>query len=570
MEGIINTLSWLTKRSETGMKREKAESFEDLKGTFEEKRVEQLNTDVVEKAPQKTDEELYDEALAVMATPDYAKGVEMMQKLAGNGYIPAQLKMGSLYEEGNRISKNDRMACEWYQKAAEQGNAEAQFNLGMMYYNGNGVNQNLGMAFQWWKKAAEQGDINAQNNVGYLYENGEGVVQNYELAVEWYEKAAQQGGKNSQRALAWMYSNGLGVMKDFELAVEWYKKAANQGDGWSQYSLGQMYDKGQGVLSDYKLAVEWYEKATEQENIQALRRLVSMPDIVNGRKYVPKEGAQEWVEKLAKKGNMDAQYILGKIYEGKIKEEEISRSTQLSFQCDMYVKRQLEKSMLEFIADEYNEAFLIDYFEALKWYEKAAEQGDVDAVCDMGTLLVKVAKYDFDESAKKAMSMFHKISGQNNPRLSMAMAKYAEKFRTVGDKEYYLERAESEWHNYEGYSQWNEAEILFQLGDVYEQQKKWEKACNSYRKASNKGHEIARFRLGRIYENGKYLKRDIESAKLYYRMSAEAGCEEAQQYLGKASKFEGQMEKTETMNNYKDKEEVEEKSGFFKRIFGRV
>lgn len=71
-------------------------------------------------------------------------------------------------------------------------------------------------------------------------------------------------------------------------------------------------------------------------------------------------------------------------------------------------------------------------------------------------------------------------------------------------------------------------------------------------------------------ENGKYLKRDIESANLYYRMSAEAGCEEAQQYLGKASKFEGQMEKTETMNNYKDKEEVEEKSGFFKRLFGRV
>ena len=193
MEGIINTLSWLTKRSETGMKREKAESFEELKGTSEEKKVEQLSTDVAEKTPQKTEEELYDEALAVMATPDYAKGVEMMRKLAESGYHWAQRQMGKLYFEGNRVPKDESVAVEWYRKAAEQGNAEAQSCLGHRYRDGVGVAQNDVLAVEWYQKAANQGDATAQCSLGWMYENGRGVVQNRGLAVEWYRKAANQG-----------------------------------------------------------------------------------------------------------------------------------------------------------------------------------------------------------------------------------------------------------------------------------------------------------------------------------------------------------------------------------------
>jgi TPR repeat protein len=81
---------------------------------------------------------------------------------------------------------------EW-QPLAEQGYARAQYNLGVMYDNGQGIPQDDKLAAQWYRKAAEQGYEYAQNNLGVMYRNGQGVPQDYKLAVQWYRKAAEQG-----------------------------------------------------------------------------------------------------------------------------------------------------------------------------------------------------------------------------------------------------------------------------------------------------------------------------------------------------------------------------------------
>ena len=70
------------------------EEFSDLKKKGTQKQDEVLQADRTQKAPEKTEEERYDEALAIMATPDYAKGVELMRKLAEEGYHWAQREMG--------------------------------------------------------------------------------------------------------------------------------------------------------------------------------------------------------------------------------------------------------------------------------------------------------------------------------------------------------------------------------------------------------------------------------------------------------------------------------------------
>ena len=200
IEGVISALSWTVKRTETGIRRDKEEteaereSFEDLKYQSELERVETLKSG-------KTEEELYDEALAVMATPDYARGVEMMRKLADKGYHWAQRQMGKLYCEGNRVPMDKKIGAEWYRKAAEQGNAEAQLCLGARYQYGDGVEQNDYLAVEWYQKAANQGNANAQFHLGWMYVEGRGVAQNDHLAVEWYQKAANQGQAVAIRAL---------------------------------------------------------------------------------------------------------------------------------------------------------------------------------------------------------------------------------------------------------------------------------------------------------------------------------------------------------------------------------
>ena len=130
--GAITAFSWMCGKAQNGIAREEdtvSEDFSDLKNQPQEPKSDAPKPDPEAKKEDKNEDQLYDEALAAMATPDYAKGVEMMRSLAESGYAVAQLQMGRMYEQGSRVQKDDEKAAEWYRKAAEQGNAAAQLEL---------------------------------------------------------------------------------------------------------------------------------------------------------------------------------------------------------------------------------------------------------------------------------------------------------------------------------------------------------------------------------------------------------------------------------------------------------
>jgi TPR repeat protein len=120
------------------------------------------------------------------------------------------------------------------------GNARAQFTLGTMYETGSGVTRNDREAVKWFRFAADQGRADAQNNLGVMYETGHGVPQNYSLAVKWYRRAAEQGYAKAQFNLAQMYADGLGVPQDAKQAAAWYRLAADQGDVDAKSILDQI------------------------------------------------------------------------------------------------------------------------------------------------------------------------------------------------------------------------------------------------------------------------------------------------------------------------------------------
>ncbi len=80
---------------------------------------------------------------------------------------------------------------------AEQGDAKAQNNLGTMYEAGTGVQRDNDEAVKWYTKSAEQGNALAQSNLGAMYANGKGVPQDYKLAYKlaygWFSLSAAQG-----------------------------------------------------------------------------------------------------------------------------------------------------------------------------------------------------------------------------------------------------------------------------------------------------------------------------------------------------------------------------------------
>jgi len=70
-----------------------------------------------------------------------------------------------------------------------------------MYFRGEGISRDYRLAADWFQKAAEQNDAMAQGNLGFLYQNGFGVLLNYSEAYKWFTLAANNGSPSSGRAL---------------------------------------------------------------------------------------------------------------------------------------------------------------------------------------------------------------------------------------------------------------------------------------------------------------------------------------------------------------------------------
>jgi TPR repeat protein len=142
-----------------------------------------------------------EDGVAAYDRGDYATALRLLQPLAEQGNVTAQIVLGSMYDAGIGVIKDDRKALQWYRLAAEQGNADAQFNLGDMYANGQGVTQDDREAVKWLRLAAEQGNASAQSNLGVMYRHGRGVTQDYLRAHMWFNLAASKLiGENGQVA----------------------------------------------------------------------------------------------------------------------------------------------------------------------------------------------------------------------------------------------------------------------------------------------------------------------------------------------------------------------------------
>ena len=131
-----------------------------------------------------------------------------------------------MYDEGEGVVQDKKMAVDWYTKSAKQGEASAQFNLAVMYAEGEGVPQNDKTAVHWYLKAAEQGDADAQYNLALMYKEGLGVPKDHQQAYAWLSLAATHGDADAITARNRVRS-GLSD-KESEaaqaLAVKYFKK----------------------------------------------------------------------------------------------------------------------------------------------------------------------------------------------------------------------------------------------------------------------------------------------------------------------------------------------------------
>ena len=195
-------------------------------------------------------------------------------------------------------------------------------------------------------KASEQDNTDAQYEVGRCYDYGNGTEEDPVKAFEWYLKAAEQGYEKAQYEVGLCYACGYGTEEDPVKAFEWYLKASEQDNTDAQYEVGKCYEKGYGIEKNPKKAFEWYMKAAEQDNDKA-------------------------------------QYKIGVCYE-------------IGYFAETPIDLELGKTNIEIAGTP------VDLESAYKWYLKAAENGNGQAMCYVGRcFFYKIGvKQDFNESVK--------------------------------------------------------------------------------------------------------------------------------------------------------------------------
>ena len=78
-----------------------------------------------------------------------------------NKHAYAQYFLARMYEQGEGVAQDRKVAAKWYRKAAEQGVNDAQFRLATMYENGEGVPKDMEYAYGWYSVAAHLGSVKA-------------------------------------------------------------------------------------------------------------------------------------------------------------------------------------------------------------------------------------------------------------------------------------------------------------------------------------------------------------------------------------------------------------------------
>lgn len=313
------------------------------------------------------------------------EGIKELEKIAEEGFLNAQLKLGDLYYEGRIITRDVIRSLYWYEKAAKQGDAIAQYNVAIIYRYGNYIEKDQEKSFKLFKMSAEQGMIKAQNELGMCYEKGIGVERDIKKAMECYEKASEQGDAYAQYNAAMLYreqrdkdfikSHGTMYEPNLVKAYNLFKKSAKQGFAKAQNMLGSCYEHGLGTEKSINLALEWFLMGAEQGEVHAQNNAA----YIYIHKYGKKEKgnlkkAVELLKQSASNGNFPAYNMLGKCYkEG----WGVEKDTKKAVEC----YEEAANNGVE--ASQYNlgvfywrgEMVEKNILKAVEFFEKAAAQG---------------------------------------------------------------------------------------------------------------------------------------------------------------------------------------------------
>lgn len=166
------------------------------------------------------------------------KGMEMLENLANQNIVDAQITLGSVYYDDEDFEK----AWYWLDKSMLISNEEFILEMSQDFESDHGYK-----SAQWLEIAASKGSTEAKVRLGGLYGEGYHVTQDIDKAIKWYELASSEGSGKAEYELGSLYDNNKIECFDDETriakTIQHYEKALKLGYDPSYPNIKSKIDK---------------------------------------------------------------------------------------------------------------------------------------------------------------------------------------------------------------------------------------------------------------------------------------------------------------------------------------
>lgn len=315
--------------------------------------------------------------LAVLNRSRNKEFLSYLNKAATLDLNRAGTALADYYMLHNSSPEQLKQARNIYEQLAKQGSTSAQIKLGYLYEQGLGVSPDYNQALTWYTMAAEHKRGQAQYLLGRLYQFGwVGSTPNNTVAKEWY---AQIKSRYAPAAVAYGFIDEV-ENDDYRHAFNEYQQAADLGDPIAQYNLALIYEKGKNQAVDMDRAKELYKEAGKHDVIKAM---VSLGNIYVLEQNVSK--ALPWLNMAIAKHDEEANFQMGWL---------------------------AEKGLTPHASAQ----------QALKYYQKAAEQGQSSAILALARLYQ--TGIGVKKNIEKSAAYYKLLAQENYPEAQYQLAKF--------------------------------------------------------------------------------------------------------------------------------------------------
>ena len=427
----------------------------------------------------------------------------------------------------------DTRKQEWFKSAlakAQSGDVNYQYGVGSLYAGGLGVPRDPAAAFRWFERAARNDHVAAQAAIGIAYAKGDGVEADYQEARSWLEKAAAKGSPTAEERLGWIYWNGFGVTQDIEKAKEFYESASELGNPEARNALAELYEQGAGVNRDINKAVELYRSAAADDHPVAMRHLAEMlfqDDAVSDKKE-----ALAFCRRAVNAGDSESIVDLGLAYEngwgvdkdvkkaGELYQKALSNGCE---SAEMHLEElKPEVQYLRGVACMEGKTCQRDFPKAREWFEKAAEQGHVDSIVRLASMLEKGLGCAID--IDKALELYNRAAKDGCPRAMAELGRLCREGIFVTEDLpkalNLLQRAASSQDKASDGERWGALYAFYNLANMYRDGKGVTKdellAARLFLCAARQGNIPSCRALGIMYRDGKGVQESQEKADKWF------------------------------------------------------